>query len=212
MYFVEHHVQPTSDPKRRRDPADPTIIFVLNQHQLDLLCRARGLQWPREIYNSYPRQVIASVIPIHIGMRITPRTPLRASPFDPATAVLTRLSNRTTPRFSPSFRSPVQYARAHSSTLTKASTRCRQCSLSSPSKNHYSTRTAPLFSATTTNNNARKEETDSGSSQTKFFKYAVIGGVVVIGAVAFSDKVQHGYRAAERTGRVVGALAVCINE
>ncbi|KAA8649164.1 hypothetical protein EYZ11_012825 [Aspergillus tanneri] len=35
---------------------------------------------------------------------------------------------------------------------------------------------------------------------------------MVIGAVAFSDDAQHLYRAAQRTGRVVSTLAVCIND
>lgn len=43
-------------------------------------------------------------------------------------------------------------------------------------------------------------------------KYLVVAGVLGLGAVVFSDQLQHAYRAAERTGRVVGTLAVCINE
>lgn len=42
--------------------------------------------------------------------------------------------------------------------------------------------------------------------------YTVVGGTIVIGVVAFSDNAQHLYRAAARTGRVVGTLAVCIND
>jgi aarF domain-containing kinase len=37
-------------------------------------------------------------------------------------------------------------------------------------------------------------------------------GVTATAAVAFGDDVRHAYGAFERTGRVVGTLAVCINE
>jgi aarF domain-containing kinase len=33
-----------------------------------------------------------------------------------------------------------------------------------------------------------------------------------VGALAFSDNIKHGYEAAERSGRVLGCLAVNINE
>ena len=38
------------------------------------------------------------------------------------------------------------------------------------------------------------------------------GALVTTAAVAFTDDVKHAYEAVERTGRVVGTLAVCINE
>lgn len=37
-------------------------------------------------------------------------------------------------------------------------------------------------------------------------------GAAGVGALAFTDDVKHAYNAFERTGRVMGALAVCINE
>jgi len=37
-------------------------------------------------------------------------------------------------------------------------------------------------------------------------------GAVGIGALAFTNDVKHAYNAFERTGRVMGTLAVCINE
>lgn len=43
-------------------------------------------------------------------------------------------------------------------------------------------------------------------------KYLIVLGVLGVGAVTFSDEFQHAYRAAARSGRVVGTLAVCINE
>lgn len=138
---------------------------------------------------------------------------MRASTFDPAT-VFSQFSTNI-PRYSRHFgssvgRSPLVH-HARTATLARTSTFCRQCSrgqILSP-KHSYSTRTPPSFPPGGPNNSGWKQ--GSGRSQKKL-KYVVIGGVVVVGAVAFSDKVQHGYRAAERTGRVVGALAVCINE
>jgi aarF domain-containing kinase len=41
---------------------------------------------------------------------------------------------------------------------------------------------------------------------------AAAGGALGVTAVAFTDDVRHAYEAAERTGRVVSTLAVCINE
>lgn len=41
---------------------------------------------------------------------------------------------------------------------------------------------------------------------------AAAGGATGVGAFAFTDDVRHSYQAVERTGRVVGTLAVCINE
>ncbi|WEW55479.1 hypothetical protein PRK78_000910 [Emydomyces testavorans] len=43
-------------------------------------------------------------------------------------------------------------------------------------------------------------------------KYAAAGGTLSAVALAFSDDIKHGYIAAERTGRVITTLAVCINE
>lgn len=41
---------------------------------------------------------------------------------------------------------------------------------------------------------------------------AAAGGSLGIGALAFTDDIKHTYKAAERTGRVVSTLALCINE
>jgi aarF domain-containing kinase len=43
-------------------------------------------------------------------------------------------------------------------------------------------------------------------------KYAATGGALGAAVFAFSDDIKHGYAAAERTGRVMTALAVCVNE
>jgi len=42
--------------------------------------------------------------------------------------------------------------------------------------------------------------------------FAAAGGALGVTAVALTDDVRHAYGAAERTGRVVSTLAVCINE
>jgi len=41
---------------------------------------------------------------------------------------------------------------------------------------------------------------------------AATGGALSVSAIAFTDDVKHAYEAVERTGRVIGTLAVCINE
>ena len=41
---------------------------------------------------------------------------------------------------------------------------------------------------------------------------AVTAGTLTAGLFAFGDELHHGYEAATRTGRVVTALAVCMNE
>ena len=41
---------------------------------------------------------------------------------------------------------------------------------------------------------------------------AAAAGSTGLGALAFTDEFKHGYKALERTGRVMGTLAVCINE
>ncbi|RDW60879.1 ABC1 family protein [Coleophoma cylindrospora] len=42
--------------------------------------------------------------------------------------------------------------------------------------------------------------------------FAAAGGSLAVGALAFTDDIKHSYKAAERTGRVVSTLAVCIND
>ncbi|OGM44347.1 ubiquinone biosynthesis protein [Aspergillus bombycis] len=77
----------------------------------------------------------------------------------------------------------------------------------------YSTKTSALFGAAekASGGNGRKPP-GSEWSRRKVITYTVVGGTILIGVVAFSDNVQHLYRAAARTGRVVGTLAVCIND
>lgn len=41
---------------------------------------------------------------------------------------------------------------------------------------------------------------------------AVTAAAVGVAAIAFKDDAKHAYRGAERSGRVLGTLALCINE
>jgi aarF domain-containing kinase len=46
----------------------------------------------------------------------------------------------------------------------------------------------------------------------KAIKYLIALSILGAGAVVYSDEIKHAYHAAGRSGRVVGTLAVCINE
>jgi aarF domain-containing kinase len=46
----------------------------------------------------------------------------------------------------------------------------------------------------------------------KLILFASTGAAAGTAALAFTDEIKNSYEAAERTGRVVAALAVCINE
>lgn len=75
----------------------------------------------------------------------------------------------------------------------------------------FSTRTSPLRSADkSTGHDGVKAKTRP--SQTKRIVLLVALGLIGVGAVFYSEEIQHGYGAARRSGRVVGTLAVCIND
>ncbi|KAF9887842.1 hypothetical protein FE257_009502 [Aspergillus nanangensis] len=139
------------------------------------------------------------------GMRPALRAPLRAFNCDPATAF--RYTSKS---------SGSPFLLSHwGSFLAQDNTRIRrqplQCqSLSFPPSASFSTRTTALSGANTPNNEQKK--TDHSQSPRKTIKYVVVGGALLVAAGFLSDNVQHLYRAAARTGRVVGALAVCIND
>ena len=46
----------------------------------------------------------------------------------------------------------------------------------------------------------------------KTVQLAAAGGTLTATAIFFSDEVKHGYHAAERSARVIAALATCVNE
>lgn len=58
----------------------------------------------------------------------------------------------------------------------------------------------------------RQSGTNGKKRSRRSLKYAAAGGTLTAAALIFSDDVKHAYSAMERTGRVVSALAVCINE
>lgn len=86
-----------------------------------------------------------------------------------------------------------------------------QGSLAALSKRSYATRTSALFS-TETQGQSSEQGSKPGQLQGKWIKYLIVLGVLGVGAVAFSDEFKHAYHAARRSRRVVGTLAVCINE
>jgi aarF domain-containing kinase len=80
-----------------------------------------------------------------------------------------------------------------------------------PSSPSYSTKTTTLPDEVESRDN-RSDHSGSQQSRRRILKYAIIAGVAGAAAVTLSDDARHLYRAAQRTGRVVGTLAVCINE
>lgn len=147
-------------------------------------------------------------------MRAALHTPWRVSGFDPATVVRHTTKSAPTPlnRFYstchtsansiPSSR-VLANPRNRSTTPRELYTRGRVLPL-----RHYSSE-SPAQETASTNNNGKKR---SGPIRSRNKTYLIIGGALGVAAVVYSDEVRHLYRAAARTGRVVSALAVCINE
>ncbi|KAL4978099.1 ABC1 family-domain-containing protein [Aspergillus desertorum] len=138
-------------------------------------------------------------------MRVALRTPLGAL-GDPA-SVLRYTASHCAFRV-PATRSPYKSP-------------CRwQCSSFRSSKATFTQRKSRTPFSTKNSYRSEAQQTDGGQrkqSQTaqsgkKWIKYGIIGGTIVVGAVAFSDDVRHIYQAAARTGRVVGTLTICIND
>jgi aarF domain-containing kinase len=161
--------------------------------------------------------VVKFTVLIVFGMRAALRTPLRASDFDPAAVFrhnpngffLSQFSKRnlssTSSLRSPAFtQSPLRGIFRHHSHARPSFRTC-------PSSRFYSTKTPTLPEEVESRDN-RSGHSGSQQSQRRILKYAIIAGVVGAAAVTLSDDARHLYRAAQRTGRVVGTLAVCINE
>lgn len=140
-------------------------------------------------------------------MRVALRTPLRALGFDPAPVV--RYTSGSAPKGI-----ARQDTRALSSAWTSGLSRPNVTNFfPRDSRAPFSTKTFRLSgSQETASGQGEKKQSDAGQSGKRWIKYGIIGGVIAIGAVTFSEDARHIYRAAERTGRVVGTLAVCINE
>lgn len=153
---------------------------------------------------------------VRSGMRaLALRTPLRfraSSGFGYGPATVGR---HTTPLNTRLYNTAVANRPLSSSRIECRSSRttCRP-SLPPSSRKQYSS------SSEAVSDDAKKQsesESGTGSGQSrkknnKALKYGIVAGVFGVGAIVYSDEVQHLYRAATRTGRVVGALAVCINE
>lgn len=84
--------------------------------------------------------------------------------------------------------------------------------ISPSSQRSFASRTATLLSAEASSLKGNASEVKSSPAQRNYVKYLVVLGLLGVGAFAFSDNVKHIYGAARRSGRVVGTLAVCINE
>jgi aarF domain-containing kinase len=68
------------------------------------------------------------------------------------------------------------------------------------------------LSSKTKGQHKSENEPSMNASQRSMIKWFIIGSILGLGAVTFSDQAQHALQAAKRSGRVVGTLAVCINE
>ncbi|UDD58373.1 hypothetical protein AFCA_005819 [Aspergillus flavus] len=148
-------------------------------------------------------------------MRAALRAPLRASDFAPA-PVLRYTSSAPWIRPFQRASGPSSVHRSVSNSA-QAFSKARQLRPRVPLvalRPHasYSTKTSNLFGAAEKANGNGRKSSGSEWSRRKVITYTVVGGTIVIGVVAFSDNAQHLYRAAARTGRVVGTLAVCIND
>ncbi|KAL4906436.1 hypothetical protein BDW74DRAFT_150350 [Aspergillus multicolor] len=138
-------------------------------------------------------------------MRVALRTPLRAL-GDPATIL----------RYTASSCAPSELPLRSSHTLLRGCV----SSWIQPNKTNFPGRDFRKPFSTKTSYRSEGQQTagghgkhsEPGQSGRKWVKYGIIGGTIVVGAFAFFDEVRHAYRAAARTGRVVGTLAVCIND
>lgn len=68
------------------------------------------------------------------------------------------------------------------------------------------------FSVSAPHLSAEQGSGKATGSQRRLVKWLVVAGVLGVGAFAFSEQAAHAFGAAKRSGRVVGTLAVCINE
>ncbi|KAJ9270932.1 hypothetical protein DTO212C5_2877 [Paecilomyces variotii] len=129
-------------------------------------------------------------------MRAPVRIPLSASRFDPAAVVQQFVKSSSS--VSPSTGLPFG---------SRAPWTCRRClqQRTVTFSRSYSTRLSEGI-------NDAGRRSDSKRSRKTVIKFAAAGGALGAGALAFSDDIKHGYAAAERSGRVVSALAICIND
>jgi len=148
-------------------------------------------------------------------MRAALRTPWRVSGFDPATVVrhTTKSAPATLNRFYFTCHTTgdsISSSRVFASPRDRSTTSWELCARGQdlPLRRHHSSKSRAPETASTKNNGKKQ----SGQSRSRKKSYLIIGGTLGVAAVVYSDEVRHLYRAATRTGRVVSALAVCINE
>lgn len=136
-------------------------------------------------------------------MRAAVQVPLRASVFNPA-AVVRPISSRSS-SFSLFSTSPS----SRCISVSAAPWTCSRClrQRTSTFARSYSTDHSPK-----SQKHGDGGKTDSKGSRRRVIRIAAAGGAVGTATLAFSDDIKHAYAAAARTGRVVVALAVCINE
>ncbi|KAJ5150697.1 uncharacterized protein N7500_010886 [Penicillium coprophilum] len=143
------------------------------------------------------------------------RVPLRAFKIDPATVIgktskpSTSGSSFVLPSHSPLRQSPSSGGIKASSWGRSASSKG---STLAASRRPFSVKTSPLLYAETKSQHQSENKSNSNTSQRSAIKWFLIGSVLGLGAVTFSDQAQHVFQAAKRSGRVVGTLAVCIND
>lgn len=147
------------------------------------------------------------------GMSAAFRVPLRAF-ANPATAIR---QTSTTSIASPAL--SLRAVRPSSSPLGSIASKLwsRQSSevrsQATSSSRCFSTRTSPLRSAEENVTSNEGVKSKPGPSQSKKpIALLVVLGLLGVGAAVYSEELKHGYGAARRSGRVVGTLAVCINE
>ncbi|KAJ5811059.1 hypothetical protein N7447_010575 [Penicillium robsamsonii] len=143
------------------------------------------------------------------------RVPLRAFKIDPAT-VIGKTSNPSTSRSSFLLTSNSPLRQSPSSGIINASSWGRSTSSKgsalATSRRSFSVKASPLLSAETKSQHKSESKSNLNASQRSAIKWFLIGSILGLGAVTFSDQAQHAFQAAKRSGRVVGALAVCIND
>ncbi|KAF7719112.1 Uncharacterized protein PECH_001737 [Penicillium ucsense] len=71
---------------------------------------------------------------------------------------------------------------------------------------------APFLSVAESRSPKTIPRTSQGPVQRKYLKYLVVLGLLGTGGLLYSDDVKHVYNATRRSGRVLGTLAVCIND
>ncbi|OQE21069.1 hypothetical protein PENSTE_c012G09192 [Penicillium steckii] len=138
------------------------------------------------------------------------RMPLRAF-ASPATAI--RQTSKASIAGSSLYTGPISSSSVLKSSVAQSWSRNSAKIPSQPTSlsRCFSTRTSPLRSANKlTGHDGVKAK--APPSQTKRIALLIVLGLAGIGAVFYSEELQHGYGAARRSGRVVGTLAVCIND